>query len=71
MASIKVNADDQHLEELAGIVGLIDSNYRLLLDGNLDLHDHLTAVSSLSARSGELAELAAQMSADVTKQVAA
>lgn len=70
-ATVKVNADDQHLEDLAEISRKFENHYRQLLDGNLDLEAHHDALNGLGALSAELAELVGFMKADVAKLVAA
>jgi len=71
MATIKVNADDEHLENMAGLSSKFESNFRLLLDGNLDLETHNSALFALGAVSAELAELVGFMRADVARLIAA
>lgn len=67
--TLKVNADDQHLEDMTEIARKIENRYRQLLDGNLDLDAHQDALNGLSSASAELAELVGFMKADVARLV--
>lgn len=71
MASIKVNADDQHLEDLTGLSHKFEMNYRQLLDGNMDLESHNNALVALADLSAGLAELVGLMKADVARLISA
>ena len=67
----KVNADDQHLEDLTEIGSKFDTYLRALLDGNMEPQLHNETLSSLGGLSAQLAELVGFMKADVAKAVAA
>jgi len=69
--TVRVNADDQHLESMSEISRKFDGRYRQLLDGNLDLEAHQDALNALGSVSAELAELVGFMKADVARLVSA
>ncbi len=69
--TLKVNADDQHLESMSELARKFDGRFRQLLDGNLDLEDHQDALNALGSVSAELAELVGFMKADVARLVSA
>lgn len=69
--TVRVNADDQHLESMNELARKFFQAGEQLLEGNLDLEDHQDALNALGSVSAELAELVGFMKADVARLVSA